>query len=224
MKVTDPVCGMIIEDTGAVAKSTYKNDTYYFCSKPCKEDFDKNPESYLDAPTHAERSQEVDKSKSAAIYTCPMHPEIRRAGPGACPKCGMTLERVAPNHPQSSKTEWICPMHSEIIRDAPGLCPKCGMALEPKTATPATAQMEYTCPMHPEIVRDGPGSCPKCGMALEPKTISMTEEESNPEYESMRKRFIVGAILTLPLVMIAMRDLVPGGQFLNTLATVKTYE
>ncbi len=187
MKVTDPVCGMIIEDTGAVAKSTYKNDTYYFCSKPCKEDFDKNPESYLDAPTNAERSQEVDKSKSAAIYTCPMHPEIRRAGPGACPKCGMTLERVAPNHPQSSKTEWICPMHSEIIRDAPGICPK-------------------------------------CGMALEPKTISMREEESNPEYESMRKRFIVGAILTLPLVMIAMRDLVPGGQFLNTLATVKTYE
>jgi Cu+-exporting ATPase len=45
MKVTDLVCGMIIEDTDAVTKSTYKGSTYYFCSEPCKEDFDKNPES-----------------------------------------------------------------------------------------------------------------------------------------------------------------------------------
>ena len=52
----------------------------------------------------------------------------------------------------------------------------------------------------------------------------MTEEESNPEYEDMRKRFIVGAILTLPLVIIAMRDLIPGGRLLDTLATAKTYE
>jgi Cu+-exporting ATPase len=83
---------------------------------------------------------------------------------------------------------------------------------------------EYTCPMHPEIVRDEPGSCPKCGMALEPRTISLAEEESNPEYENMRKRFIVGAILTLPLVIIAMRDFVPGGRLLDTLATARTYD
>ncbi|MFH1912019.1 MAG: copper-translocating P-type ATPase, partial [Pseudomonadota bacterium] len=65
---------------------------------------------------------------------------------------------------------------------------------------------------------------PKCGMALEPRTVSLTEEESNPEYEDMRKRFIVGAILTLPLVIIAMRGLIPGGRLLDTLATLKTYE
>jgi len=82
----------------------------------------------------------------------------------------------------------------------------------------------YTCPMHPEIIRDKPGSCPKCGMALEPKTASMTEGESNPEYEDMRKRFIVGAILTLPLLIIAMRDMIPGGRLLDTLATARTYE
>jgi len=81
----------------------------------------------------------------------------------------------------------------------------------------------YTCPMHPEVEKQSPGSCPKCGMALEPRTVSLTEGESNPEYEDMRKRFIVGAILTLPLVMIAMRDLIPGGRLLDTLATVKTY-
>jgi Cu+-exporting ATPase len=119
---------------------------------------------------------------------------------------------------------YTCPMHSEIIRDAPGNCPKCGMSLEPKTPLPTAGKIEYTCPMHPEIVRDKPGSCPKCGMALEPKTVSLAEEESNPEYEDMRKRFIVGAILALPLLIIAMRGMIPGGRFLDTLATARTYQ
>ncbi|MDI6742881.1 MAG: heavy metal translocating P-type ATPase [Smithella sp.] len=123
----------------------------------------------------------------------------------------------------STKAEYTCPMHPEIIRHAPGNCPKCGMSLEPNTPMPAEEKIEYTCPMHPEIIRDKQGSCPKCGMALEPKTASMTEEESNPEYEDMLKRFIVGAILTLPLLIIAMRGMIPGGQFLDTLATAKTY-
>jgi Cu+-exporting ATPase len=122
------------------------------------------------------------------------------------------------------KAAWTCPMHPEIIRDAPGNCPKCGMSLEPKTPVPVVTQIEYTCPMHPEIVRHGPGSCPKCGMALEPRTVSLAEEESNPEYDDMRKRFIVGAILALPLLIIAMRDLIPGGRLLDTLATARTYQ
>ena len=66
-------------------------------------------------------------------YTCPMDPEVRQKGPGACPKCGMALEPVdvAP----ITKAEWTCPMHPEIVRDAPGSCPICGMALEPRTVT-----------------------------------------------------------------------------------------
>ncbi len=67
-------------------------------------------------------------------YTCPMHPEVRQPGPGACPKCGMALEPVAPSAPVT-KTQWTCPMHPEIVRDAPGSCPICGMALEPKTVS-----------------------------------------------------------------------------------------
>jgi Cu+-exporting ATPase len=88
---------------------------------------------------------------------------------------------------------------------------------------PASEKIEYTCPMHPEIIRDKPGSCPKCGMALEPKTASMTETENNQEYEDMRRRFIVGAILTLPLLIIAMRGMIPGGRLFDTLANAKTY-
>ncbi len=81
---------------------------------------------------------------------------------------------------------------------------------------------EYTCPMHPEIVQDSPGSCPKCGMALEPRTITLSEDEQNPEYDYMRKRFIFGAIFTVPLVLIAMREMLQGGQFIENMASVRT--
>jgi Cu+-exporting ATPase len=72
--------------------------------------------------------------KDSAIFTCPMHPEVRQEGPGACPKCGMALEPLTPST-TATKTEWTCPMHPEIIRNVPGSCPICGMALEPKTIT-----------------------------------------------------------------------------------------
>ncbi len=109
--------------------------------------------------------------------------------------------------------QYTCPMHPEVIQDGPGACPKCGMALEAMTPVPAANRTEYTCPMHPEIVQDRPGACPKCGMALEPRTVSREAEEKNPEYDYMRKRFIFAAILTVPLVIIAMREMLPGGAF-----------
>jgi P-type Cu+ transporter len=83
---------------------------------------------------HPEPALEKKTAPGAAIYTCPMHPEVRQDRPGFCPKCGMALEPVlAPPAPAS--TEWTCPMHPQIIRDKPGNCPICGMALEPRTVT-----------------------------------------------------------------------------------------
>ncbi len=64
-------------------------------------------------------------------YTCPMHPEISQASPGACPKCGMALEADTASAPYRT-TQWVCPMHPQIVRDQPGTCPICGMALEPR--------------------------------------------------------------------------------------------
>ena len=99
-------------------------------------------------------------------------------------------------------------MCSGVESDRPGSCPKCGMALEP--ATPAsTSKTQYTCPMHPEIVRDAPGECPKCGMALEPMTVS-AEAESSPELIDMTRRFWMGALLTIPVLVLAMGPHVPG--------------
>jgi Cu+-exporting ATPase len=99
--------------------------------------------------------------------------------------------------------EFTCPMHPEVEQQGPGDCPKCGMALEPKHAAGPTARTRYTCPMHPEVVQDGPGSCPKCGMALEPMTIT-DEEEEDPELRSMTLRLWVCAVLSVPVVIMAM--------------------
>ena len=73
----------------------------------------------------------------------------------------------------------------------------------------AQATGEWTCPMHPEVRASGPGACPKCGMALEPVTISIDDAES-AELTDMTRRFWWSAALTIPLVFIAMGDLLPG--------------
>ncbi|MDT8273015.1 MAG: copper-translocating P-type ATPase [Desulfomonilia bacterium] len=73
--------------------------------------------------------------------------------------------------------------------------------------------------MHPEVKQVGSGSCPKCGMALEPVTPP-EEDEINPEYADMRKRFWIGLIFTLPVFFIAMRDML-GLSFIETLASAK---
>src|SRR3546814_1043664 len=68
---------------------------------------------------------------------------------------------------------------------------------------PAMTGATYTCPMHPEIVRDAPGNCPICGMALEPTTVE-AESGPNPELVEFRRRFRVGLVLSLPLLVLAM--------------------
>ncbi len=103
---------------------------------------------------------------------------------------------------------YICPMDPEVRQRGPGSCPKCGMALEPESPQLAS-RTEYTCPMHPEIVRDAPGDCPICGMALEPRTVTI-EDEANPELDDMRRRFYFAAVLTVPIFVLAMGDMLPG--------------
>jgi Cu+-exporting ATPase len=140
--------------------------------------------------------------------------------PAAFIKTDTTPKPVVEEHQQTG-TLYTCPMHPEVEQDGPGSCPKCGMALEPLVPV-GSVKTEYTCPMHPEIVQDEPGNCPKCGMALEARTITLEEDEQNPEYDYMRNRFIFGAILTVPLVIIAMRDMLPGGHLLEQLASDRT--
>jgi Cu+-exporting ATPase len=129
-EVVDPVCGMTIAPEDAVAHADYNGRTYYFCAESCLEQFQQDPQRFLDPR------------------------------PDAAP-----------------------------------------IAVVPGTT--------WTCPMHPEIVRGEPGSCPICGMALEPMMPTL-DEGPNPELVDMSRRFKVSAVLTVPLLLIAMSDLIPG--------------
>jgi P-type Cu+ transporter len=82
----DPVCGMRVDPRTAKHRAEYAGRPYYFCSAGCRTKFLADPARYLG--TKAEPVPE------GTIYTCPMHPEIRRLGPGSCPICGMALEPI----------------------------------------------------------------------------------------------------------------------------------
>ncbi|MFV0299074.1 MAG: HAD-IC family P-type ATPase, partial [Hyphomicrobiaceae bacterium] len=85
--VKDPVCGMTVDPQTARHRHAHAGHDYFFCSARCREKFMGDPEGYLGG---AKKAQEP--VPEGAIYTCPMHPEIRQEGPGSCPICGMALE------------------------------------------------------------------------------------------------------------------------------------
>ena len=149
-RVKDPVCGMTVDPQNAAGFYEYKGQTYFFCSVGCRERFKADPERFL-------------------------------------------------NHQPASPI---------------------GIQRGPKQQPVATARgsdtVTYTCPMHPEIVRDGPGSCPICGMALEPRVA--TGEEENAELIEMQRRFWLSVVLTLPLLLVAMSEFIPGDPVRNLLA------
>jgi P-type Cu+ transporter len=88
-------------------------------------------------------------------------------------------------------------------------------------AASAANLIEYVCPMHPQIVRNAPGNCPTCGMALEPKEPSAVEQP-NPELADMRRRFWISLVLTVPVFIAAMGEMIPG-QPLQHLARQRTW-
>jgi Cu+-exporting ATPase len=128
----DPVCGMSVDPATSKHRFDYRGETFHFCSAGCRTKFAADPAKYL------------DKTK-----------------------------------PQP---------HRENVPD----------------------DAVYTCPMHPEIRQIGPGSCPICGMALEPEVASL-ETGPNPELADMTRRFWIGAILTLPAVVLEMGGHIAGG-------------
>ncbi len=87
VKVKDPVCGMMVDPVTAKHRAEHAGQDYFFCNPRCREKFVANPEAYLKPAAPAPAAV-----KPGAIYTCPMHPEVRQVGPGSCPKCGMALE------------------------------------------------------------------------------------------------------------------------------------
>jgi len=171
--------------------------SYYFCCGHCAEKFKVEPEKYL-AQATPPRPSSPGSSGLVSLG-------VPAVGPSAAPMTSSSSS--AESEKSADQAKYVCPMCPQVRGNKSGPCPSCGMALERETPLTAT-RTEYTCPMHPEIVRPNPGSCPICGMALEPRTVTAIEEE-NPELRDMARRFWISLILTVPLLGIAMADMLP---------------
>jgi Cu+-exporting ATPase len=188
----DPVCGMTVDPARAKATVEHSGTAYYFCCAGCAQKFRNAPDQYLKPKPTGPMLVTLGAPKTVAIVTVP----------------SPTPASVGAKEIKSASPAYVCPMCPEVHQSKPGPCPSCGMALDPETPV-ARTKTDYTCPMHPQISRPGPGNCPICGMALEPRTVTATEEE-NPELRDMSRRFWVSAALTVPLLAVAMADMLPG--------------
>jgi Cu+-exporting ATPase len=141
------------------------------------------------------------------------------------PVCGMMVapETAAGTVDHDGHTYYFCSRHCvERFRQEPmrflapgGPAPDQLVTLKVANQAPAADSRSapggttFTCPMHPQIVSDRPGSCPICGMALEPRTLS-AEPEVDPELVDMTRRFWISLVLTIPVLLLSMAEMVPG--------------
>jgi Cu+-exporting ATPase len=179
-RVVDPVCGMQVNPETAAATVEHAGRTWYFCSARCRDRFVASPETYARTVT------------PSAPHAHAAHPHHDHAGHAhhAVPATPTTPDRSGPTGEMAQPAG-----HHEH-----------GPAGAPRAAPGA----KWTCPMHPQIIRDGPGSCPICGMALEPMEPAAEESGPAPELVDMTRRLVGSAVLTLPVLFLAMSEMIPG--------------
>ena len=139
----------------------------------------------------------IAPASESITHVCPMHAEVQKAEPVDCPKCGMHMvpesQLVEPTARNANAHHSSC--HHGHAAKADG---------DYDTVPPGYDGAVYTCPMHPQVRQPGPGSCPICGMGLELESAAMAEDGPNPELVDFTRRFWVGAVLTIPLLILTM--------------------
>ncbi|RVA28921.1 heavy metal translocating P-type ATPase, partial [Mesorhizobium sp. M7D.F.Ca.US.004.03.1.1] len=122
------------------------------------------------------------------------------------PVCGMSVDRATARHFARHEGQgfYFCSAACQAKFEAE---PQKYLGDKP-APQPMPKGTQYTCPMHPEIIRDKPGSCPICGMALEPMGVPTGDEGPNPELVDFTRRFWVSAVLSVPLLIIAMAPMI----------------
>ncbi len=125
------------------------------------------------------------------------------------PVCGMFVdpEKSSYRLDFEGKTFWFCCrgcLNKFTVNPQQYLDPDARAKAAQQAQSAADVDAQYTCPMHPEVVQTGAGECPSCGMALEPMGVPATEHEPNAELIDFKKRFGIGAIFTIPVLILAM--------------------
>lgn len=205
----DPICGMSVTPGSAAGETEFEGQKYYFCSKGCLNTF--KAQKGLAEP------QAQTASSSQKMVS---HGEIK-ATPGGefvDPVCGMSVqpETAGGKYEFEGKAYYFCSAGclTKFRQDPRQFLDK-NKTEEPKVDTRG---VEYTCPMHPQIIQIGPGSCPICGMALEPRVFSLDAVEDDSELRDMTRRFWISAILTLPLLLITMGEMLPGSPVMKLIS------
>ena len=181
----DPVCGMTVDPKSATAMSTFRGETFHFCSVQCQQEFAANPPSFVD---------------------CPPGPAAVAGGCGSRCGCGPpTSEPQDREPPPPVKAESGC--CGGVAKKEEHACGQSEHASD-GLAKPSSAA-KYFCPMCPGVESDQPGDCPKCGMALEPQTVTAGAEDGG-ELREMTRRLWIGGVLALPVFLLAMAHFVPG--------------
>jgi P-type Cu+ transporter len=130
------------------------------------------------------------------------------AGGEKDPVCGMSVDPATARHRAAHRGSdyFFC---GARCRERFVAEPETFLAPQP-AAGPRAGTGQWTCPMHPEIVQDKPGSCPICGMALE-SMLPMAQDDADPELRAMTRRLWVGAVLSVPLLVIGMAGITFSG-------------
>ena len=209
-KVTDPVCGVII-DPAKDATTSQRGKAQIEMSEQVYDRAIQKPQEHdpvCGMKVDPSKAAESIENRGTTVYFCSQGCAAKfRATPEKYLQAKPVTAVSQPPAKTEPQQQYVCPMHPEVKQMGPGNCPKCGMALEPATVTAPAKRTEYTCPMHPEIVRDAPGPCPICGMALEPREV--TDEGTNPELANMTRRLWISVALAVPMLTLMVSAFLP---------------
>jgi len=181
MKVKDPVCGMSVETETVKHRHTHDGIEYFFCNPKCKTKFEAAPDDYAKA---IDPVCSMKVTKATAKHTL----EYEGTQHYFCnPKCKAKFEASPETYLHKHDHGHDHHGHAHAASADPGAI--------------------YTCPMHPEVRQVGPGTCPKCGMALEPLDPLAAGAEDDSELKSMRLRFWISLVLSVPTLVMAMGEI-----------------
>ena len=196
--VTDsgcPICKMSLKPEDAVAEMVAMKDDHTSCHSPSNTDAH---------PTKESKYDKVPENYSGTVYTCPMHSEVRDVEKSDCPICGMFLKPEGEVTDSDDNEDSHAHRHGKDNDLTKVNSIKGGKYDKVPEGYSGTV---YTCPMHPEVRDVENSGCPICGMALESETVAIGEEDTS-ELDDMTRRFWICTVLTVPLFLYAMSDMV----------------